>query len=124
MSIQVTGSFKHIENFFDRIIYRKYYKALSAYAERGVSALQTATPVDSGKTASSWSYEISEADGKVSIVWINSNVKKGVNIAIILDTGHGTGTGGYVVGRHYIEPAIRPLFDQMAEELWKEVTRT
>lgn len=124
MPITVTGSFKHIENFFDRIVYHKYYESFNQCGERGVEALRLATPVDSGKTASAWSYEVSGDNGVLSITWSNSNVNKGVNIAIILDTGHGTRGGGYVVGRHYIDPAIQPIFDQMAEELWKEVTRT
>lgn len=124
MPITVTGSFRHVENFFNRIVNHQYYKAFGEYGEKGVEALRTATPVDSGKTAASWTYEIKEDEGKISITWSNTNVNKGVNIAIILDTGHGTRGGGYVVGRHYIEPAIQPVFDQMAEELWREVTRT
>lgn len=128
MGLQVSGSFKNIEDFFDRIINHKYYSTLEKYGERGVAALKAATPVDSGKTAGSWSYELMHDDmGNLGIVWSNSNVvqsaKGPINIAVILDFGHGKRNGGYVRGRHYIKPALQPIFDQMAEELWREVTR-
>lgn len=99
------------------------FKKLDEYGRAGVSALAAATPVDSGKTASSWYYEIERGAGVVSIVFKNSNVNKGVPIAIILQYGHGTGTGGWVQGRDYINPAIQPLFEKMAKEAWEEVTR-
>jgi hypothetical protein len=90
----------------------------------GVNALAAATPVDTGITASSWDYTIVEEDGKTSIIWTNSNVVKGQNIAVILNYGHGTRNGGYVVGRNYIEPALAPVFDEIAAKAWQEVTET
>ena len=95
---------------------------LSKYGEAGVKALASATPVDSGLTASSWYYEIEKSNSSTSIVFYNSNVHRGICIAIILQYGHGTGTGGWVEGRDYINPAIQPLFDDIAEKAWKEVT--
>lgn len=94
---------------------------LERYAQLGVSALSSATPVDSGTTASCWSYEIESSGEDATIYWTNTNQNKGVYIAVILQYGHGTGTGGYVVGRDYINPAMRPVFDKIAEEAWKEV---
>lgn len=96
---------------------------LDKYGREGVAALSSATPVESGKTASSWSYEIERQNGAVSIVFKNSNVNKGVPIAIILQLGHGTGTGGWVEGRDYINPAIQPIFDKLANEAWEEVIK-
>lgn len=95
---------------------------LEKYGREGVAALSSATPVDSGKTASSWDYIITRQIGSATISFINNNVNKGVQIAIILQYGHGTGTGGYVEGRDYINPAIQPVFDKLANEAWKEVT--
>lgn len=92
------------------------------YGIEGVEALASATPVDSGKTADSWSYEITGNKSFASITWNNSNINNGVSIAIILNYGHGTGTGGYVAGREYISPAIRPIFDRIADDAWREVT--
>lgn len=96
---------------------------LEKYGRLGVEALSSATPVDSGTTASSWSYEVSSTSSGGSITFLNSHVNKGVNIAIILQEGHGTGTGGWVAGRDYINPAIQPVFDKLADDLWKEVTK-
>ncbi len=96
---------------------------LNNYGQRGVAALASATPVDSGLTASSWFYTIERKNGNVSIVFSNSNVVAGwCNIAIVLQYGHGTGTGGWVEGRDYINPAIQPIFDELAKEAWEEVT--
>ena len=89
-----------------------------------MASLASATPVDSGETAQSWYYEITNKKGFVSISFHNSNIQNGVPIAIILQYGHGTGTGGWVAGRDYINPAIRPIFDQIANDAWKEVTKT
>lgn len=96
-------------------------KILEKHARAGVVALANATPVDSGLTASSWTYEIRVSGESATINWVNTNVNKGVNIAVILQYGHGTGTGGYVQGRDYINPAMRPIFDRIAEEAWMEV---
>lgn len=95
---------------------------LEKYGKQGVDALATATPVDTGKTAASWTYEIEMSGTGYTITWNNTNVNKHVNIALILQLGHGTRNGGYVAGRDYINPAIQPVFDQMANEAWREVT--
>lgn len=96
---------------------------LDAYGKKGVAALSSATPVDSGLTAASWYYYIEKTDDRITINFNNRNVKDGVPIAIILQYGHGTGTGGYVKGRDYINPTIQPLFDEIADAAWKEVER-
>lgn len=116
------GNFDNTERFFKKVKKREYLKVLKRYGEIGVAALSGATPTRTGKTASSWSYEIKVGSSESSITFINSNVNKNVNIAIILQYGHGTGTGGYVAGRDYINPAIQPIFDRIAEDSWKEVT--
>lgn len=96
---------------------------LDKYGRAGVAALSSATPVDSGKTAASWSYEITNQNGMAAITFKNSNINQGVPIAIILQYGHGTGTGGWVEGRDYINPAIQPIFDEIANQVWEEVRR-
>ena len=96
---------------------------LDKYGQEGVDALSSATPVDSGLTASSWYYKIEHKNGSATISFYNSNVNNGVPIAIILQYGHGTGTGGWVQGRDYINPAIQPVFDKIVEEAWREVTK-
>lgn len=118
------GNFKNTEKWLKKTLGKDYMKVLNEYGRQGVIALSDATPVDSGHTASSWRYEIGESDGKVAVTWFNSNVNKGVNIAIILQYGHGTRRGGYVAGRDYINPALRPIFDAMADKAWKEVIST
>lgn len=90
--------------------------------QRGVAALAAATPVDSGLTAASWGYEVESTGDTTTITWTNSNTSTGVNIAIILQYGHGTGSGGWVSGRDYIMPAIQPIFDSIADDVWKKVT--
>lgn len=117
------GDFSKATKYFERLKEASRLKVLEKYGQAGVDALSSATPIESGLTASSWSYEIHRQNGGVSIDFYNSNVNKGVNIAIILQYGHGTGTGGWVQGRDYINPAIQPIFDQIVEEAWKEVTR-
>lgn len=118
------GDFKHTESFFKKAKEQSYLNTLKKYGQVGVDALASATPKETGKTAAAWGYEIERTAGGHSIFWTNSNENKGVNIAVILQYGHGTGTGGYVKGRDYINPAIRPVFDQIADEAWKEVTST
>lgn len=98
-------------------------RVVERYASEGVSALSRATPVDTGRTASSWGYDIESSKDKITITFTNSYVNKGVNIAIILQYGHGTRNGGYVQGRDYINPAIQPFFDKLADRAWKEVMR-
>lgn len=117
------GSFKNTEAFLNRAMKKNYREILEKYAKKGVQALSSATPVDTGLTANSWDYEISYTKNAFSISWTNSNVVNGVPIAIILQYGHATGGGGYVQGRDYINPALQPIFDQLAKEVWEEVTR-
>lgn len=97
---------------------------LDRYGREGVAALAAATPIDSGQTANSWYYEIERSKGSATITFLNSNINQGVPIAIILQYGHGTGTGGWVQGRDYINPAIQPIFDKIADEAWREVTKS
>lgn len=122
ITITSTGDFKRLEKFLYQMKSQKFLSAVTKYAQKGVDALASVTPVDSGKTANSWDYEIVTGPQTTNIYWINSNVNDGVNIALILQYGHGTGTGGYVEGRDYINPAIRPIFDSMTDGIWKEVT--
>ena len=117
------GSFNNTEKYLRRLKQAELYSVLSKYGSIGVNALSNATPADSGLTASSWTYTIQQRPGYYSVRWHNSNNRNGVPIAVLIQYGHGTGTGGYVQGRDYINPAIRPIFDQMANEAWKEVTR-
>lgn len=117
------GDFSGTTRYFKRIKEAAYLKILDKYGRQGVVALSSATPVDSGTTASSWYYEIENQNGAYKILFCNSHINKGVPIAIILQYGHGTGTGGWVEGRDYINPAIQPIFDQIVEEAWREVTK-
>lgn len=121
ITIRQKGDFKKTEKFLKKSLGRDYRKVLEKYGETGVRALSDATPVESGITASSWYYEIVQKDSYISIVWKNSNVQNGVNIAVILQYGHATRNGGYVEGRDYINPALKPIFDALAEEAWREV---
>ena len=120
--VKQKGDFSKTEKFLNNISKKQYYRNLQKYAEQGVAALASATPIDSGTTANSWDYEIRQTKNSVSIYWTNSNVNKGVPIAVIIQYGHGTRNGGYVQGRDYINPAMRPIFDKIAENVWKEVT--
>lgn len=122
--VKHSGNFDKTERFLKKMSKGDIFKSLDRYGQKGVSALAAATPRDSGKTASSWSYEVQMGSGSYSIIWSNNNTNKGVNIAVILQYGHGTRNGGFVQGRDYINPAMRPVFDQIAEEAWKEVTRS
>ncbi len=116
------GNFSKTEKFFHALLKRDYLNVLDRYGGIGVAALSAATPKDAGITAASWNYEISHNKNETSIVFTNSNVNDGVNIAVILQYGHGTRNGGYVAGRDYINPAIQPVFDKIAEDAWREVT--
>lgn len=123
ISFRHKGDFSKLSRYLERVKEAAKIGVLDKYGSLGVSALSSGTPVDSGLTAGSWSYEISHGSGSATISFSNSNVNKGVPIAIILQYGHGTGTGGYVQGRDYINPAIQPVFDKLAEEAWEEVTK-
>ena len=117
------GDFSKLTRYFERVKKAAKLSNLDKYGREGVAALASATPVDAGKTASSWNYKIEYSDGSVSITFNNTNINKGVPIAIILQYGHGTRNGGWVQGRDYINPAIRPIFDKIADNAWKEVTK-
>lgn len=115
------GDFRKTERFFNRAPDAVSLKLLEPFAKAGVTALASATPVDHGDTAAAWNYEIVRTDRGYSIYWTNSNINDGVNIAVILQYGHGTGTGGYVEGIDYINPPLRTIFEQLAESAWTEV---
>ena len=117
------GDFSKLTSFLERAKEAAHIGNLDKYGREGVDALASATPVRTGLTANSWYYEIEHQNGSVSITFNNSNVNKGVPIAIILQYGHGTRNGGWVQGRDYINPAIQPVFDRIANEAWREVTR-
>lgn len=117
------GDFSKLTRYLERVKEAVKLGDLDRYGREGVAALASATPVESGKTANSWYYEIENNGKAAKISFKNSNVNKGVPIAIILQYGHGTGTGGWVQGRDYINPAIQPIFDKIAEQAWKEVTK-
>ena len=123
ISFRQKGDFSKLTSFLERAKETVYLGDLNKYGRQGVAALASATPVDTGKTASSWSYKIENNNGLVSISFENSNVQDGVPIAIILQYGHGTRNGGWVEGRDYINPAIQPIFDQIVNDAWKEVTK-
>lgn len=122
ISFKQKGDFSKTEKFLKKSFGRDYIDVLEKYAQQGVAALSAATPIDSGRTAVSWEYEIIQNNSSISIVWKNTNVNKGANIALMLQYGHGTRNGGYVSGRDYINPALQPIFDKMADAAWKEVT--
>lgn len=117
------GDFSKLTSFLERAKEAIKLGDLDKYGREGVDALSSATPVRTGLTANSWYYEIEHQNGSVSITFNNSNVNKGVPIAIILQYGHGTRNGGWVQGRDYINPAIQPVFDRIANEAWEEVTK-
>lgn len=123
ISFRHKGDFSKLTRYFNGVKKASKVDVLDKYGKEGVAALASATPVESGQTASSWNYEITRGGGTAKIAFYNSNVNKGVNIAIILQYGHGTGTGGWVQGRDYINPAAQPIFDKIIEEAWKEVTK-
>ena len=123
ISFRQKGDFSKTKRYFERVKAAARLSILDKYGREGVAALASATPTETGRTASSWFYEISHDKGSATITFSNSNINKGVPIAIILQYGHGTGTGGWVEGRDYINPAIQPIFDKIANEAWKEVTK-
>lgn len=125
ITVRQKGDFQKLTRYFVELknTPEKIRSILTEYGKRGVLALQKATPVDSGLTAASWYYEVEVESNRSSVSFYNSNINKGIPIAIILQMGHGTGTGGWVEGRDYINPALRPIFDELANAAWKEVTR-
>ncbi len=120
-----SGSFKNTEDFFQKVKKNPSYQTiLDKYGRSGIDALQSATPTDSGLTRDSWGYEINKTRSGFSITWTNSNLKEGVPIAILIQYGHGTKSGSFVQGRDFINPAMKPIFDKLAEDLWKEVSNS
>lgn len=117
------GDFSKTTRFLGRAKEAGQLFDLDRYGREGVAALASATPIDSGLTASSWYYEIEYKKGSIVINFYNSNIQNGVPIAIILQYGHGTRNGGWVEGRDYINPAIQPIFDKIVDEAWREVTK-
>jgi hypothetical protein len=122
ITIDSKGSFANTDAFLNRMSKADIFAGLERYGQIGVNALASATPRDSGMTATSWTYEVKREHKSYSIIWSNTNVISGQVIAVLLQYGHATGTGGYVQGRDYINPAIQPIFDQIEAEVWKAVT--
>lgn len=123
ISFRQKGDFSKLDRYLERVRETIRHIDLDKYGRAGVAALSSATPVDSGLTANSWYYKIENSNGRLSITFYNSNIQNGVPIAIILQYGHGTGTGGWVEGRDYINPAAQPIFDQIVKDAWEEVTK-
>lgn len=123
ISVSSSGSFKKTETFLNRLKRNDHFKHLEQYGQEGVDALASATPVDSSLTASSWTYKVTHSRKRHTITWNNTNIVSGVQIAVILQYGHATGSGGWVEGIDYINPVIRPIMDRIANDVWKEVTR-
>lgn len=122
ITFQQKGDFSKTTKFFEKLLNVVKLGELDRYGRQGVEALASATPKDTGRTAESWKYEIVRDRESATIRWYNTNENNGVNIAVILQYGHGTRNGGYVRGRDYINPAIQPVFDDIAETAWKEIT--
>lgn len=119
--VSSSGSFKNTQSFLDSMIRGDITSRLERCASEGVAALSAATPQDTGVTAASWAYEIVDENGAVTVWWTNSNTINGFNVAIGLQYGHGTGKGGYVSGEDFVNPALKPIFDKIANDIWKEV---
>ena len=124
LSVRQKGDFSKFTRFAERAKQAVRIGDLDRYGREGVAALASATPVETGKTANSWYYEIENKEGTIRLSFHNSNVQNGVPVAIVLQYGHATGNGGYVEGRDYINPAVRPIFDDITKNLWREVTKS
>ena len=124
MHVKCSGDLSRTLQFLNRLHHKDYLNVLSGYGRKGVEILRAATPKDTGKTADSWYYEIKQDRDRTTISWNNSNTNDGVSIAAILQYGHGTGNGTYVEGIDYINPAMKPIFEDLANECWKEVCRS
>lgn len=121
MSLSIDGDFSKTKSFLKNIGKKTKELSLDEWGRMGVDALSSATPIDTGKTASSWSYSINQTKSGVTLTWNNENVNKGVNIALIIQYGHVTRNGVFIQGRDYINPALRPIFDKIEDTAWKEV---
>jgi len=116
-----SGSFRKTEKILSDLSTDHVYDVLDAYGAEGVSLLSSATPIRTGETAHSWGYEVTHSADRHTLSWYNTHEHNGVNIAIIIQYGHGTGTGGYVEGIDYINPTLRPLFDKIVDDIWRQV---
>lgn len=115
------GTFNKSKRFLNKLVNGDIFSDMDRYGEIGVEALSRATPVESGLTATSWKYRLIKKNGRTGILWYNTNVVNGTPVAILIQYGHGTGTGGYVQGRDFINPAMRPVFDKIANDVWEKV---
>ena len=122
ISIRHKGDYGKLTRYLEKLKSNARVSILDKYGKAGVEALASATPVDTGLTAQSWYYKVEVKGSSATITFCNSNIQNGIPIAIILQYGHGTGTGGWVEGRDYINPAIQPIFDKIVDDAWKEVT--
>ena len=121
ISISNSGSFNKTDKFFKKMSENSIYSVLQKYGEIGVAELAAATPIDSGRTSSAWDYRVIIDRTNARVQWYNNNENQGFSVAIGLQYGHGTGTGGYVIGRDYINPTMRPIFDKIADQVWNEI---
>jgi len=121
ITIETSGSFNKTDKFLKAMSNNEQFKALEGYGLKGVDALSSATPVDTSLTANSWRFRIIKGRGHYTIMWFNTNVVSGTPVVIFIQYGHGTGTGGWVEGRDFINPAIQPIFDQIANDVWEKV---
>jgi hypothetical protein len=122
ISVTTEGSFDKTTKFLEGLTSQKLFRNLDRFGREGVAALSAATPVETSETARSWRYEILKGKSDVTIAWFNDHIEDGVNIAVIIQYGHGTGTGGFVQGRDYINPVIQPIFDRIRDDVWRQVT--
>ena len=123
VKVRHKGDFAKLTYYLERVKKPMKLCDLDKYGREGVAALASATPVDTGVTANSWYYKIEYKDGIAKIMFCNSNIQNGIPIAIIIQYGHGTRNGGWVEGRDYINPALQPIFDKLADDAWREVTK-
>lgn len=123
IKVSSSGDWEKTRKFLRHMVSGNIYPNLEKYGQMGVDALEKSTPIRSKKTAGSWSYKIVRNKGKTSIEWYNTNINDGANVAILLQYGHATGTGGYVRGKDYINPAMKPVFDIIAERVWADIKR-
>lgn len=124
ITITTTGSFQNTQAFLDHVHSLNIQSILESCGQMGVAALSSVTPEETGRAAHSWGYQVSKSGGMYELAWTNSDVENGFPVVVMLQMGHGTGTGGYVQGRDFINPAIRPVFDKIADIVWKAVTLT
>lgn len=122
ITFETSGNFDNMERFLTRVQRIDVRGILEACGQEGVGALASATPTETGLAAHSWAYRVSGSGGNYTVEWYNTDIENGFNVIIGIQFGHGTGTGGYVSGIDFINPAMRPVFDQIAERYWKAVT--